>query len=139
MELDVETTKTKRCAKCNQELPVTEFWRDRRARDGLNCYCKDCMKTFTSKARTRMKINSPDKSRPLKNIPLEDITEELRLRGYKGESKNIDDNGTKEKQTITKVVTVRLFGIKILTITTKMPSFELDLLSARSGTDEALL
>lgn len=50
----------------------------------------------------------------------------------------MNDNA-KEKRTITKVVTVRLFGIKILTITTKAPSFEMDLLSARSGTDEASL
>lgn len=86
----METIKLKKCAKCNQELPVTDFWKDRRARDGLNCYCKECMKTFNSKARTRMKINKPDKSRPLKNIPLEDIAEELRLRGYTGELKKID-------------------------------------------------
>ena len=46
---------------------------------------------------------------------------------------------TKEKRTITKVVTVRLFGIKILTLTTEMPPSEMDLLSARNGTDEALL
>lgn len=77
----METVKTKKCAKCHQELPVTEFWKDGRAKDGLNCYCKGCMKTFTSKARTRMKINKPDKTRPLRSIPLEDITEELRLRG----------------------------------------------------------
>lgn len=51
----------------------------------------------------------------------------------------MNKNDAKEKQTIIKVVTVRLFGIKILTITTKMPSFEMDLLSARSGTDEASL
>lgn len=49
------------------------------------------------------------------------------------------NDSAKEKRTITKVVTVRLFGIKILTITTKTPSFEMDLLSACSGTDEALL
>ena len=49
------------------------------------------------------------------------------------------DNDTKGKQTITKVVTVRLFGIKFLTITTKTPSFEIDLLSARNGTKESLL
>lgn len=51
----------------------------------------------------------------------------------------MNKNDAKEKQTITKVVTVRLFGIKILTITTKTPSFEMDLLSARNGTDEASL
>lgn len=125
----METIKTKKCAKCHQELPVTEFWKDGRAKDGLNCYCKECVKTFTSKARTRMKINKPDKTRPLRSIPLEDITEELRLRGLHLETQ-------KEKQTITKVVTVRLFGIKILTITTETPLIGIDLLSARSGTDE---
>lgn len=49
------------------------------------------------------------------------------------------NNDTKDKQTITKVVTVCLFGIKILTITTKTPSFEIDLISAQNGTDEASL
>lgn len=49
------------------------------------------------------------------------------------------DNTKEKKQTITKVVTVRLFGIKILTITTKMPSFKIDLLSVRNGTNEASL
>ena len=88
------------------------------------------MKTFTSKAHTRMKLNKPDKTRPLRSIPLEEIAEELRLRGLRLETQ-------KEKQT--KVTTIRLFGIKILTITTETPSLELDLLSARSGTDEASL
>lgn len=47
---------------------------------------------------------------------------------------------TKEKKrTVTKVVTARLFGIKILTLTTEMPPSELDLLSIRNGTDETLL
>ena len=54
-----------------------------------------------------------------------------------------------KKQTIAKIVTVRLFGIKILTFTTEIPKesplnpstlFEDTLpLSARSGTDEATL
>lgn len=51
----------------------------------------------------------------------------------------MSDNCTKDKRTITKVITVRLFGIKILTITTKTPSFEIDLLSARNGTEDASL
>ena len=51
----------------------------------------------------------------------------------------MNNNDTKEKRTITKVVTIRLFGIKILTNTTKYHLFELDLRSARNGTDEASL
>lgn len=51
----------------------------------------------------------------------------------------MSNNSTKDKRTITKVVIVRLFGIKILTITTKTPYFEIDLLSARNDTEEASL
>ena len=35
----------------------------------------------------------------------------------------MDNNSTKEQRTITKVVTVRLFGIKIITLTTEIPPF----------------
>ncbi len=51
----------------------------------------------------------------------------------------MNHNETKEKRTITKVVTIRLFGIKVLTLTTEMPPSELDLLSALNGNGKALL
>lgn len=34
----------KRCSKCKEIKPVSEFGRDRRNKDGLNCYCKICKK-----------------------------------------------------------------------------------------------
>ena len=34
--------KTKRCTKCNRELPISEFYKDNKAKDGLQCYCKEC-------------------------------------------------------------------------------------------------
>ena len=86
----MNTIETKKCAKCHKDLPVTAYWKDKRNKDGLNCYCKECMKTFSAKARTIAKIEKPDRSRPLKNIPLEEIVVELRLRGYEGELKKID-------------------------------------------------
>ena len=51
----------------------------------------------------------------------------------------MNKNATKEKRRITKVVSVRLLGIKILTLTTEMPPSEMDFISARNGTEEALL
>lgn len=33
---------TKRCAKCKQHLPVSGFYKDRRATDGLRSRCKSC-------------------------------------------------------------------------------------------------
>jgi len=32
----------KRCSKCGEEKPVSEFYRDARARDGLKSRCKEC-------------------------------------------------------------------------------------------------
>ena len=37
-----ETKKTKKCTKCNRELPISEFYKDNRAKDGLQCWCKGC-------------------------------------------------------------------------------------------------
>src|SRR3989304_9054672 len=36
---------TKRCPKCATVKHVTEFGRDKRTKDGLNGYCKDCRKS----------------------------------------------------------------------------------------------
>lgn len=33
---------TKVCSKCRRELPVSEFSKDKRSKDGLCCYCKKC-------------------------------------------------------------------------------------------------
>jgi hypothetical protein len=43
------TTKTKRCCRCKQELPVTEFHKDRTKKDGLNGMCKECTKRQNKK------------------------------------------------------------------------------------------
>ena len=34
--------KTKRCAKCGKELPLSEFHKNRHMKDGLHYYCKKC-------------------------------------------------------------------------------------------------
>jgi hypothetical protein len=33
----------KLCYDCNQWLPLDRFWRNKRAKDGLCLYCRDCM------------------------------------------------------------------------------------------------
>lgn len=35
---------TKRCSKCGINKPSDSFYRNRHRKDGLNCYCKECMK-----------------------------------------------------------------------------------------------
>ena len=32
----------KRCSKCEAELPLSEFWRNKNRPDGLQCACKGC-------------------------------------------------------------------------------------------------
>ena len=37
-----ETKKTKKCSKCGRELSIDDFYKDNRAKDGLQCWCKGC-------------------------------------------------------------------------------------------------
>ena len=48
----MEQVKTKKCAHCGQEKPVTEFYKDGPTRDGLQSWCKQC-----SNARGKKQIN----------------------------------------------------------------------------------
>ena len=40
---------TKVCSKCGRELPTSEFNKDKKAKDGLQRYCKECQKQYKSK------------------------------------------------------------------------------------------
>jgi len=46
----------KRCGGCGKRLPVTEFWTDKTAPDGLYAACRDCCRS-----RTQRRVNSPSK------------------------------------------------------------------------------
>ena len=37
-----EMIKTKKCAKCGNEYPVTEYYKNHKNKDGLQSYCKSC-------------------------------------------------------------------------------------------------
>lgn len=43
--------KTKRCAHCGQEKPVTEFYKDSHTRDGLQSWCKECSNSRSGNRR----------------------------------------------------------------------------------------
>ena len=36
----------KTCVRCKESKPITEFSKDRRNKDGLNCYCRTCKKFY---------------------------------------------------------------------------------------------
>lgn len=90
--------KTKICAKCKRELPLSEFYKHCRTKDGLQGECKDCRKAYVVKYQ-RIKRDTPPN--PLKacnpefkdKTPREliqtvrDLINELRSRGYTYEGK----------------------------------------------------
>lgn len=49
----MEQTKTKTCAHCGQEKPVTEFYKDKHTKDGLQSWCKQCSNSRGKKAVER--------------------------------------------------------------------------------------
>jgi len=44
---------TKKCPKCGRELPLTEFHKNGRNSDGLQTYCRSCMRSYTVAATKR--------------------------------------------------------------------------------------
>lgn len=53
----------KRCWRCEQEKPLTEFWKDRRTTDGLQKACKDCQKAHNAEYFTSHREYFREKSR----------------------------------------------------------------------------
>ena len=50
-EKPMETTPTKRCSKCGEEKPLTDFGANRTAKDGKQRWCKACINKATSRAK----------------------------------------------------------------------------------------
>lgn len=86
------TSIMKKCSKCGRTLPISEFERHNKAKDGYHRFCKECGSTNKGKKQN-------NKYRPVSYIPqpgnkatltLADFTDEnlfaeLRRRGYNGE------------------------------------------------------
>ena len=47
----------KRCSKCGQVKPIGDFYRNKRAKDGLMSYCKQCNKEYQAEWSTNHKEN----------------------------------------------------------------------------------
>src|SRR5437660_7244385 len=69
---DVSIVELKTCPRCEESLPLSEFGICRARKDGLNLYCKRCIRQKIALSRaalreyksTRVKHGSADKSRP---------------------------------------------------------------------------
>ena len=50
---------TKRCARCREEKPRSEFWAHKRAKDGRCSWCRPCMNAYMSSRRVRKRPPKP--------------------------------------------------------------------------------
>src|SRR5438874_12897318 len=71
-QADVVIVELKRCPRCEESLPLSEFGICRARKDGLNLYCKRCIRQKIALSRAalreyksaRVKHGGSDKSRP---------------------------------------------------------------------------
>ena len=87
MESNMET---KKCSRCGRELPVTEFGKNKSAKDGLQVFCKECFRQY---ARNK-KADAPKQGGGLQpvytnpqlaNFTPRQLMEELKARGFRWE------------------------------------------------------
>lgn len=98
----MEEIKTKLCPKCGRELSVSKFYPNRRAKDGLATYCKECSNAISiecaRKRRERKKAQAKENERiefekkykvytdrDLAKYTPRQLMLELKARGYEGE------------------------------------------------------
>ena len=95
-----ENVLTKKCTKCGRELPISEFYKNNRTKDGYCYYCKSCHDESVKKSRCLKKVDSHKTiSEQPKQVHLNkvysnpelakfqprELIAELRERGYSGE------------------------------------------------------
>ena len=84
----METT-TKKCKTCGRVLPVSEFAKHWKSKDGYRNVCKNCdganeKRMECSATGTVVRRSIEGGILALKGINAKDLIEELRYRGYKG-------------------------------------------------------
>lgn len=81
-EQDQQATKV--CTRCNRELPVSDFYKNKSNSDGRHSYCKSCFNEYykqkNAEAVTHPKVGNPE----LSNFTPRQLIQELRDRGYRG-------------------------------------------------------
>ena len=78
---------TKLCTRCKNSKPVSEFAKSSRTKDGLQAWCKDCMKSYKPKKKlesTTYELTTIIQ-KELSEYSDVELFEELLQRGYEGE------------------------------------------------------
>ena len=86
---------TKKCTRCGRILPIDQFSKKTKSKDGLQPYCKECTKEIQrswraskdeSDAKTYYPANAvapADETDTLKNFTPRQLLKELKRRGYR--------------------------------------------------------
>lgn len=74
--MENEEIKTQKCIKCGLELPLSEFIKSAKTKDGYQHVCKKCRANKRCIARGR--------DVRLANFTPRDLMRELKMRGYEG-------------------------------------------------------
>ena len=72
---------TRTCKKCGRTLPLSEFHKSGRSKDGLSFVCEDCVK----KTRKDKKLQKMENYNPLERFSSSELILELKRRGVRGE------------------------------------------------------
>lgn len=59
--------RTKVCTKCGQERPMEEFCKNRKSKDGLFCWCKQCKKEYNHETQDRIRARRSEYNRSERN------------------------------------------------------------------------
>ena len=73
---------TKICSKCGRELPISEFYKNKQAKDGLQCHCRSCQKETNRVNQEKFKKVLSGKG--LSAYTPRELMQELHKRGYRG-------------------------------------------------------
>lgn len=92
--MDNEET-TKKCPKCGRELPLSEFNKCNKTKDGLQHHCKDCHRAANRENNKRRKVHNlldyvigseqANLNPKLEEFTPRELLTELRARGYRGD------------------------------------------------------
>ena len=69
---------TKQCSKCKQDLPVSEFWKDKHKADGLRSACRACNKNNPEYMRKYYRKNKDGSIREWRDANKEVLSERAR-------------------------------------------------------------
>lgn len=53
---------TKVCSKCGRELPVSDFYKNKVAKDGLSSYCKKCNNALSAESNRKRRAEKKSQS-----------------------------------------------------------------------------